>query len=38
MTALSAGVIGCSDHHMNPPTAATDTITPVTMSFFISAM
>jgi hypothetical protein len=31
-------MIGCLDHHWKPATAATDTITPVTMSFFISAI
>jgi hypothetical protein len=31
-------VIGFFAHHEKPPTAATDTITPVTMSFFISAI
>jgi hypothetical protein len=38
MTELSALVIGWPAHHWKPPTAATDTITPVTMSFLISAM
>jgi hypothetical protein len=31
-------VIGWAAHHWKPPTAATDTIAPLTMSFFISAM
>jgi hypothetical protein len=31
-------VIGFPDHHWKPATAATDTITPVTMSFFMSAI